>query len=881
MAEQPSLQLLKEGGVNAIVELPDGSLIIGGHFTEIAGQERIAIAKIKPDMTLDEDWDPGISGGSNPNIKAMILDGDKLYIGGDFFSVNGVGRRSIARLDVVTGKPDLDWYPVEEGDSTWKSIYSMLLSPDGNHLFVGGYFTKMGGIDINAIAKLSTQTGDADTDWNPQIPDNNSRIYAMQLDGNGLFIGGQLYEAAGQERKGIAKVSAIGAGALDMEWYPALTNNQVHSFALDVDNDKLYVSGSFSGIAGVERRGLARLNTTGTAVVDSWDPSPASGYNDIRVLHLDGGKLYVGGEFTEIGGQSRTGAARLSTTDATADSWNPGTNKPAGSRGASVHALVPASSGSAVYLGGWFHDVRDEPILSFAAVDADNGALVAGFNDLNAGKPGEIMAMTKFGETLYFGGDFARVNGEPHLFLARLSTVSGSVDHGWTPGFNDRVFTIAASADKVYAGGYFDGVNGQERQHLASVLVSDASLDGWNPGPSGNVEALLLEGNNLYVGGGFSWITGIRHKYLARFAVDTGALDATWKPAPDGSAHAFWLSGTDLFVGGYFNNIGGQPRQKLAKISTTGAGAAQNWIADADGAVRTLAVHGDDLFAGGDFKAIGGAVRNKIAKLNVSDATVDADWNASTSGQYDRIYSIAVSTDGTNVYMGGRFGSIAYPNNQLLRSNIAKVSAADATPDLQWNPSADADVKGLVLSDSGLYAGGKFNKLGGKTTALGHIVDGHLLDVNLSTTSGTVWQSIVTSNPEGISCSMSNTEGCSRAMVEGDIVLSTALDHPEISISQQWLSGCETDGGTAPTCGLTLDADKTVEVEIACELYDILPPDETAVTTGVTCNNIKATKGFVVDDGGKMTLTIKNSLELGPGFRVGNAPAWFRVRVEP
>lgn len=875
VAALPKLQLNKGGSVNAIVELADGSLIIGGRFAYVNGKELQALARLKADGTLDEDWNP-LFEELHSHVNTLLLAGDSLYVGGSFSSVAGTPRRGIVRLDVASAQVDSNWHP----DGFLVEINSMAMSGNGEHIFVGGRFNKLGGKAINAVAKLSTLSAEADADWNPQL-NNSSRVDAMLLSGSDLFVGGRISEISGVSRKGIAKLSAIGTGALDMDWNPS-TNGDIRSFVLSETDNQLYVGGRFSTIGGVSRNGIARLNTSGGAIVDAtWNPTATlHGFlGDVRVLALAGSTLYAGGLFSEIGGQPRNSVARLSTADGTADHWNPDAGESAFSgQRREVHALLLASDGSRVHLGGTFNKVDAADALSFATVEKNTGDLIAGFEDLDIGSPGEINALVKSGNDLYFGGYFFRVNGEPLQHLGKLDTTTGQVVN-WDAGFGGQVFALAVDGASVYAGGRFTDVGGLERNHIAKLSGADAAVDAaWNPDFSGDIHALLLQGNALYVGGKFSKVNNTYRQRLAKITADTGTLDPAWDPAVNNDVYVLTHSGADLFVGGRFSEIGSLSRNRLAKIDAASGVVDSSWSVDANREVYALAVQGDALFVGGSFTEISGLGRNRIAKLSVTTGAVDSSWNPDANA---KVSTLALSEDGADLYMGGQFSGVA--GTTSLRMAVAKVTAGTGLLDPEWNPSAEQirDVQALAVAGTGLYAGGKFSRIGGKSTGLGHIVDGHLLSVTATATDTLGRTGLITSTPEGIRCTpQSGSLGCEQALVAGDFILTATSTDPEITIGQEWFSGCESAGGGSDTCGLTLNGDKLVGVGLFCEVYDFLTHNAPVANMSKTCNNIKVNNGFEVGNDIGVIFNASNSVELGPGFRVSDAPRYFRVRMQ-
>ena len=117
--------------------------------------------------------------------------------------------------------------------------------------------------------------------------------------------------------------------------------------ALD-GSGKLYVGGTFTNAGGQSRNNLARLSTSGTGAADAgWNPNADA---SVAAFALDtSGSVYVGGTFFHIGGLPRGGIARLSVATGAADPiWDP--------EGFGVDAIALDGNGH-VYVGGGFYGI--------------------------------------------------------------------------------------------------------------------------------------------------------------------------------------------------------------------------------------------------------------------------------------------------------------------------------------------------------------------------------------------------------------------------------------------------------------------------------------------------------------------------------------------
>ncbi|HEX9979021.1 MAG TPA: T9SS type A sorting domain-containing protein [Flavobacterium sp.] len=84
-------------GVLAISEQPDGKIIISGLFSKYNDIPREKIARLYPDGTLDESFDPAL-GPDNIVLNHSIQPDGRILIAGDFNGYNGVARNKIARI---------------------------------------------------------------------------------------------------------------------------------------------------------------------------------------------------------------------------------------------------------------------------------------------------------------------------------------------------------------------------------------------------------------------------------------------------------------------------------------------------------------------------------------------------------------------------------------------------------------------------------------------------------------------------------------------------------------------------------------------------------------------------------------------------------------
>ena len=74
-----------------------------------------------------------------------------MIVGGHFSQLNGVKRTRIGMVDLATGAPDEGWKPAVDG----KYLGPWDLLVDDNRLYVGGEFTSVGGLPRYNFARFT------------------------------------------------------------------------------------------------------------------------------------------------------------------------------------------------------------------------------------------------------------------------------------------------------------------------------------------------------------------------------------------------------------------------------------------------------------------------------------------------------------------------------------------------------------------------------------------------------------------------------------------------------------------------------------------------------------------------------------------------------
>jgi hypothetical protein len=147
---------------------------------------------------------------------------------------------------------------------------------------------------------------------------------------------------------------------------------------------------------------------TSSGVVSPWNPAAD---DVVDAIALAGDKLYVGGGFRTLGGLPRSGLGAIDAYSGIVTDWNP---SPGGSFSTTVYAL--AASGSTVFVGGDFRSIHGEPRGFLAGVDASTGLADPSMSDAD----GAVWSLNASDGQLIAGGSFEVVGGLPRCGLVAL-----------------------------------------------------------------------------------------------------------------------------------------------------------------------------------------------------------------------------------------------------------------------------------------------------------------------------------------------------------------------------------------------------------------------------------------------------------------------------
>ncbi|RMB58146.1 PKD domain-containing protein [Tessaracoccus antarcticus] len=254
-------------------------------------------------------------------IWASEIVGDIAYVGGEFTNARPAGaavgtnlipRSNFLAFSISTGVLVSSMAPSFNG-----RINDITASPDKTKLYVVGNFTTVNGLTRNRIAVFDLPSGNLNS---TVVPNINGTTQSVAATNDTIYVGGYFSAVNNSARARIAAVRASNGSLLPFK--PIVDNGMVQALAASPDGSSLVLAGSFTSVAGGSTNpgyGLSRVD----GVTGNQLPLPVNsevrnaGQNSgITRLKSDGTNFYGVGWHFGSGGNSE-GAFSANWSDGT------------------------------------------------------------------------------------------------------------------------------------------------------------------------------------------------------------------------------------------------------------------------------------------------------------------------------------------------------------------------------------------------------------------------------------------------------------------------------------------------------------------------------------------------------------------------------------
>jgi uncharacterized delta-60 repeat protein len=707
-------RILREGmTVNAVARQPDGKIIVSGEFVEIGGAFRNRLARLHPDGSVDDSFDPGsgLAGGLAFSL-GLAADGN-ILLGGAFFEVNSVRRPHLARL-LPNGKPDPAFNP---GTGPNGTVSQLAVQQDGKVVMIGA-FSEVNGISRSSLARLNVD-GSVDATFDPAVPVGQSEriealfaeAVAVQPDGK-FLVGGRFERESTGFFTGVVRFN--GDGSLDKGFNAQVQGGSERILAISVyDDGRIVIAGSFTNVNSLPRRNLARLLSDGSTDA-SFNVGEIADRSVRAIAALADGSVVIGGSFTNVAGIPVAGLAKLAADGAVDPAFTLDASRPR-----VVNAIIPMDQGR-LLVGSAPLLSAQQPASPLERLDA-TGARDNAFSHGSARSVGRVFSMAATpDDKIVLGGTFDWVNGSRCVGLARLRA-EGSLDESFNPvaAALDQlpsVSLVAVQADsKVVFYTLAVATNGV-RRHIIARLQADGSLDSSfqsGEGPDNRVRALAITGDQRIVAGGdFRSFDGQSANAIIRL-LPAGSLDGTFVPNLQSNAIVTGVApvadGKVVITG---VRLRPAPGDGLARLEANGSfDSTFRPPSLSPGAPSALVITPDgEILVSGFFSDL----PNHSGLRTVVRLTADGDLETAiepSAGAGDRIISVATLPD----------GGVVFSREPMRERNLRRATIGYTTPDgiLVADALAGVGLYDLVLrllprSDGSVVLVGFFSTIGGK-----------------------------------------------------------------------------------------------------------------------------------------------------------------------
>jgi uncharacterized delta-60 repeat protein len=349
------LSIRVDGAIEAVAVDTEGKILLGGNFFSMQGVGRNGSARLSGGGVLDQVFNPNVR---EPAVRGQtVLDNGNVLVMGDFSSVNGVGRGRMAQVTaagalVASFNPDFD-----------AAVLAAVVREDGR-ILVGGPFSTVSGVSRRQLARLNPN-GSLDTTFN--VPANNSILtMAVQEDG-AIVMGGMFTTLGGAPRNRLARLTP--GGRVDARFAPDV-DGAVFCAAVQADG-KILIGGAFGTVDGVVRRRVARLQADGSLDLGFNPDLTGGGEGVFSILpQCDGRIIFSGNGFTAVAGAGRTQVARVDRNGVVDATFNPLISTPGLISG--TQRICAALQGDGrVLIAGSFGLVNGEQRDSLARLEND------------------------------------------------------------------------------------------------------------------------------------------------------------------------------------------------------------------------------------------------------------------------------------------------------------------------------------------------------------------------------------------------------------------------------------------------------------------------------------------------------------------------------
>jgi hypothetical protein len=371
-------------------------LALAAMVTASTASTALASLSATPDATTPQ---------TNGRVHVIMRVDGVVYVGGSFSTVrpagkplgdpSSLGRPDAFAFDAHTGAI-LPWNPKPNG-----VVRAMAANPFGSEIFLGGNFTTVGGKAHNHLAATAACVNHSTCPGavQPWAPGTDGGVYALAAEGNTLYVGGLFKRINNVRHRDLGAVT-ISQGKLT-RFAPSGAPRQVRALLISPGGARVFVGGNFQSIGSSAQNHLAALNAV-TGAPGRWRDHPPYA---VLSLAETSSTLWAAG----AGGGGHMRSYRMSD----------------GHQERQTVANGNVSSIS-MYHGevlavGHFTQYGIQKRKHVALINGSTGKVDLTWAPELLGTPLGGFSGLGYGQQLYVGGDFLKIDSTPQQSLASFS----------------------------------------------------------------------------------------------------------------------------------------------------------------------------------------------------------------------------------------------------------------------------------------------------------------------------------------------------------------------------------------------------------------------------------------------------------------------------
>lgn len=333
------------------------------------------------------DW-RAFENGTNGIVESIVVDGDNVYVAGNFSRIGSLTANNIAHYNINEG-----WKTLSSGANG--KVTALAIAPNGN-LYAGGEFTSIGGVSASNVAVWNGSS------WAALGSGTNGTVAEIAVDNqNKVYVAGGFESAGGKPVKNIAFWSNGSWSSLtDSSTGDNGTNNEIRALAID-ENNLLYVGGNFDVAGGKSALRIATWNGT------SWDTLGDGTNGFVQAIVTTPDFIYAGGNFSIAGGKTVNRVARWARTSKT---WEALGNGVSGNVNTMIYKDLH------LYVGGNFETAANDSNTNYIVKNVSCWSASKGWEAMG---PAKEVGVNSLVSTIAFSGD------EEHIFTGGNFNTAG------------------------------------------------------------------------------------------------------------------------------------------------------------------------------------------------------------------------------------------------------------------------------------------------------------------------------------------------------------------------------------------------------------------------------------------------------------------------